>query len=209
MTVDGVIFDIDGTIWDATDSVVLGWNRALEKTGDSFRIDRTINRYFGKTVNQIFKEVLPKEYSEEQRKILEDAIFKSEENALMEYDPVIYDGFIPVIKELYKKVPLFVVSNCQPGYLENMLKITGAEPYITDYAAPSHTGLDKPGNISYIAEKHHLKKGVYVGDTVMDKEATEKAGLIFIWASYGFGKNVDSSYNIESLYDLPELLEKI
>ena len=29
---DGIIFDIDGTLWDSTDPVAASWNRAIQET---------------------------------------------------------------------------------------------------------------------------------------------------------------------------------
>ena len=48
-----------------------------------------------------------------------------------------------------------------------------------------------------------------VGDTIKDKEAAEGAGLEFVHAKYGFGKNIEATYYIESIKDLPELMSRI
>ena len=35
---DGIIFDVDGTIWDSTPTVTEAWNRALSEAGYSERV---------------------------------------------------------------------------------------------------------------------------------------------------------------------------
>ena len=32
---DGIIFDIDGTLWDSTDSVAASWNRAIRENTEN------------------------------------------------------------------------------------------------------------------------------------------------------------------------------
>ena len=58
-------------------------------------------------------------------------------------------------------------------------------------------------------EQNELKNAVYVGDTVKDEEASKNAGIKFIYAKYGFGKNVKAQYSINSINELPDVLEKL
>ena len=38
MPFDGIIFDVDGTVWDSTPVVEQAWNRALEEAGYAARV---------------------------------------------------------------------------------------------------------------------------------------------------------------------------
>jgi phosphoglycolate phosphatase len=42
-----------------------------------------------------------------------------------------------------------------------------------------------------LAERYHLGRAVYVGDTKGDRTATEAAGLEFAFVEYGFGDMKD------------------
>lgn len=33
---DGIIFDVDGTLWDSTEAVARSWNQAIEENTDFF-----------------------------------------------------------------------------------------------------------------------------------------------------------------------------
>ena len=99
--------------------------------------------------------------------------------------------FLKTIKKLSEKYRLFIVSNCQDGYIELTMNKNNIQNFITDWECYGHSGLEKWENIRLITERNSLKHPVYVGDTEGDLEACEKAGVPFIWASYGFGANLN------------------
>ena len=67
------------------------------------------------------------------------------------------------------------------------------------------TGLQKWGNIKLVVERNHLRRPVYVGDTIIDSDAAEKAGVPFLHAGYGFG-TVEGAVSAGSPKELLELL---
>ena len=67
----------------------------------------------------------------------------------------------------------------------------------------------KNENITLIVNRNNLDKAVYVGDIQGDYDATMKAGLPFIHAKYGCGKINTEVPVINSLDELPEIIETI
>ena len=52
---DGIIFDVDGTLWDSTEAVARSWNQAIEENTD-FSLSLTadwLKSLFGKTMDEI------------------------------------------------------------------------------------------------------------------------------------------------------------
>ena len=47
------------------------------------------------------------------------------------------------LEELSGRVPLFIVSNCQDGYIQCFLKVHGLEKYIRDFECQARTGQAK------------------------------------------------------------------
>ena len=185
---DGIIFDVDGTLWDSTDIVKDAWNKAFTDSGyDDPKItaDR-LKGLFGLPMADIIKDVFPDGTDEEIAK-LTPVIYGYEDDFLRSTGGVLYDGIIDTIRELSQKIPVFIVSNCQSGYIELFMEKTGCNDCITDHLCPGDTGLLKADNILTIIKKHGIKHPVYVGDTVMDRKACEDAGCPFVFASYGFG----------------------
>ena len=100
---------------------------------------------------------------------------------------------------------MFIVSNCQSGYIEVVIKKNHIENYITDFECFGNQGKPKDENIKLIIQRNNLKAPVYVGDTQGDYEACQKAGVPFVWAAYGFGKPDAYVAKIEKFSELKDL----
>ena len=104
---------------------------------------------------------------------------------------------------------LAVVSNCQRGYIDAFLASSGAGDLFLDYEEWERTGLTKGENIRLVMERNGYKKGIYIGDTKKDQEASIQAGIPFIHAAYGFGKSENPDGIINALTELPAALKKL
>ena len=188
-TPDGVIFDVDGTIWDSTPVVTDAWNRALVDCGYpgvSVTADR-LKGLFGLPMLEIMNNILPGVAEDEVRRF-DKVCIEYEQNALIGTSGIPYINIVETIQKLSRVSRVFIVSNCQSGYIELMMRHLGLEPYVTDKICHGDNGLSKAENIRLINEKYDLKHSVYVGDTIMDEKACREADEFFIYASYGFGE---------------------
>ncbi|HIZ13801.1 MAG TPA: HAD family hydrolase [Candidatus Mediterraneibacter stercorigallinarum] len=203
---DGIIFDIDGTLWDSTDSVAASWNRAIrENTSLDLTLDAGIlSGLFGKTMTEIGRALFPDDPEEEQARIL-DICFRYENDYLRDHPGVVYDGVADTIRKLYEKYPLFIVSNCQLGYIEVTMKGAGIESFIKDHLCFGETQVSKGETLLMLMERNNLKSPVYVGDTQGDADACRFAGIPFIFAEYGFGDVPDAETRIRSFRELGEM----
>ncbi len=205
---DGIIFDVDGTLWDSTDVVKDAWNRAFIDSGyddPQITADR-LKGLFGLPMNDIIKDVFPGGTDEEIKKMT-PVIYGNEDEYLRRSGGKLYPGIIETMEELSKNVPVFIVSNCQEGYIELFMEKTGSAGFVKDHLCLGDTGLTKADNIRKIIKDHNLSYPVYVGDTVMDRQACESAGCPFIFARYGFGDVRDCSYIIDTPGELIGLVD--
>ena len=210
MKFDGLILDVDGTIWNTTGIVAEAWN----KTIDTFfpqvpHVNAEILKgQFGKTMDVIADNLFGV-LSAEDKKILMEKCCIYEQKALLENTKnITYEGVIETLKKLSSIIPIFIVSNCQSGYIELVIEKNKITPLIKDFECFGNTGKSKAENIKLVARRNGLKSPVYVGDTQGDYEACKEAEVPFIWAAYGFGKPEDDKYyaKIDSFTQLESLL---
>lgn len=200
---DGIIFDVDGTLWDATETVLESWTLAITENSD-LDIDVSSPRLrglFGKTMDEIYSALFPSLPKEEQQR-LGNLCFEYE-NRLLETKPgTLYEGVQEVFSALSRKVPLFIVSNCQCGYIEIFLKVNGLLGTVKDHLCFGDTLTSKGQTILRLMRENKLQDVVYVGDTKGDYLACQEAGIPFIFAEYGFGDVPEAENRIKKLTDL-------
>lgn len=203
---DSIIFDVDGTIWDSTQSVADSWNIAIKEHSDlNLTLDPvSLSRVFGKTMTEIADAVFPSLDPEKRMELL-DFCFDAENRYLETHPGTVYDGVLETVRQLAEKYPLFIVSNCQCGYIEVMLRTTGLEPYIRDHLCFGETMTPKGETIRTLVERNGLESPVYVGDTQGDADACKAAGVPFIFAEYGFGNVPDAKVRIRTFSELKGL----
>lgn len=205
---DSIIFDLDGTIWDPIDTVLKAWNHRINKHS---QIKRELTRSdFEGTMGLQMPEISQKLFpylSEDLRKQLIDEFCHIEREYIKQYGGKLYPNVEEVLRSLSKKYKLFIVSNCQDGYIESFYDFHKLEKYFLDYENPGRTGLTKGENINLIIERNHLDSPVYVGDTAGDLTAAKYAGIPFIYVKYGFGQVTEYDDVIESFEELLTIFE--
>ncbi|MBR1651601.1 MAG: HAD family hydrolase [Lachnospiraceae bacterium] len=212
--IKNIIFDIDGTLWNSTEVVAKGWRRAVKETGYS-KCEITgsiLKKEFGLPMNIIADHVFSDLNDEDKKAELLKLCCKYEHELLEENtEDISYPGIVAEIKSLAKKYRVFIVSNCQRGYIELVCGKLGIEDCIEDYLCFGDTGLTKGETMKKLMERNGLseKETVYVGDTAGDKAATEFAGAIFVYAAYGFGELEGERFFVKTPKDLTKTIEKI
>lgn len=200
-----IIFDVDGTLWDSTEEVAVSWNQAIRERTSLERVltGEELKKEFGKPLDEIMDDLFP-ELSKPEKEELAYHMYQYE-NAHIEGAPcILYGGMPDTVRRLSEKYPLFIVSNCQSGYIEAFLKNTGLGDCIRDFTCPGDTGKLKGDNIRIIMERNGIEDAVYVGDTNGDAKACKEAGIPMIYAAYGFGE-VEGGY--VTIHSFGELLD--
>ncbi len=204
---DSILFDLDGTLWNAAASARNAWNEALR----DFHYEQSlttaqIEAFCGLPVERMFDVYLDYIPATEHSAIL--SRYKALESVEMtEHGGALYPGVKPILEWLCSRYRLFIVSNCVEGYIENFLDFHSLRHLFTDFECAGNTGKPKTWNIDLIVERNQLRAPVYVGDTVWDQEASAQSGVPFIFAAYGFGKANAPVFTLPAFDQLPELLQ--
>ena len=210
MRIDSIIFDLDGTLWDATYSILDVWNNVLKNNYQEINKVITIEEIqsiMGLTSEEIVERLLPNVDKKLGLEIFDECA-AAECDYLRVNGVKLYEKVEEVLDELKKKYKLFIVSNCQCGYVEAFLEAHKLEKYFIDFENYERTGLPKGDNIKLVIERNKLQNPIYVGDTEGDYNATKECNIPFIYAKYGFGNVEDAELVIESFEELKNILEK-
>lgn len=204
---DSIIFDMDGTLWDSASVVCDAWNEVFAGCED---IDKVVSveemhGCMGLLMPEIMKRLLP-QTDEQRRLILLKECCEMEHEFIEKKGGILYDELESTLKELSKTYRLFIVSNCQDGYIQCFFKAHGLGKYFEDFESAGKTGLVKGENIRLVIERNNLKNAVYVGDTQGDANAARLAGIPFIYATYGFGKVDGYDFIIDAFSEIPKVL---
>ncbi|MCD7954864.1 MAG: HAD-IA family hydrolase [Lachnospiraceae bacterium] len=252
---DGIILDVDGTLWNSTGIVAKAWTRAVRENGcpDMTVTAKMLQALFGRTMDVIAENLLPELTKEHRDRIMKvcsayeqqalehmddlEFLAKLEQGGSLDVDAgsgecraleespcqydsseteaasgsfpecrICYPGVQQTIRELSEKVPVFIVSNCQCGYIELLLKKTGLGPFVTDIECFGNTGKSKGDNIRLLVGRNGLHSPIYVGDTQGDADAAAQAGIPFVYAAYGFGTADHMDAEISCFAELKEAI---
>ena len=207
----GIIFDVDGTLWDSAKPVAESWTLMLERRYPELaRIITPDDMYrnMGKTMDAIGADLFPGLAPDKRDEVM-DACMRYENEYLADHPGVTYPNMKETLAALSREYGLYIVSNCQEGYIEALMAACGIASYISDTECIGATGRPKGDNIRLVMERNGLEKCLYVGDTAMDQEAAGKAGIPFVFASYGFGQASGADAVIGSLAELPRAVKEI
>lgn len=206
---ESIIFDLDGTLWDSRQTIAEAWTTAVQQQGYEERVftKEDIGSLMGLQIPVIAEKLFPME-SVERRKEIMDACAKEDQVMIREQGGVLFPNLEETLRELKKSYRLFIVSNCEDGYIEAFYAAHGLEKYFEDFENPGRTGLSKGENIQLIMERNAIISAVYVGDTQGDLDAARHAGIPFIYAAYGFGSPESYDYRLETFEQLDELIKQ-
>lgn len=205
---DSIIFDLDGTLWDSTATVARAWSAAGEKT-DFVKAPvskEDVESICGLPYDVIYQQLFPY-LDDTQRSSLMQLCAEEELIQLKESGGQLYEGLEETLRYLHDKYRLFIVSNCQSGYIEAFMEYHRLQEYFEDIDCFGNAGRSKADNLRDIIQRNGLRSTAYVGDTQGDFNASRSNHIPFIFAAYGFGQiDGQPDAQIERITDLKGVL---
>jgi phosphoglycolate phosphatase len=200
---DGLIFDLDGTLWDTAAACAIAYNKAYESLGVPKRISKEfVQAMAGRPADEC-DALLLKDVPAELHHKVQNNLSVDEIESLIECAPnAPYPGVFEGLESLSKRFKLYVVSNCGLEYLEVFLKHSGIGHFFTDTECFGRTRNPKFKSIKLLLERQKLVSTCYIGDTAWDEEAAEAAGIPFFHVLYGYGKPIKNPIAFSNFKEL-------
>lgn len=204
---NGIIFDLDGTLWDSAEGICGTWRKVIENY-PQVKCTVTVDVLYGcmgLPLDEIGRRLFPELDSDMQEKLMDECC-RLENEYLAEHGGMLYPDLEETLEYLSYKYRLFIVSNCQTGYIESFFKAHGLGKYFDDIECFGATGLSKGENNKLIIERNNIISSVYVGDTQGDADSATVAGIPFVYARYGFGDVEKYDYVIDKISDMIKIM---
>ena len=207
MKLESLIFDIDGTLWDSRALVAEGYNAQLRAEGlDHLQVCvDDLTPLFGKTRKEL-ADVLFATLPEAEREPLIIRCMERE-NLFLAEDPcrVGYPGVRETLEKLAERYRLFIVSNSEKGYPELCMEKLGLSHLIRGHLCYGDTRTCKGETIRKLMNDYGITSACYIGDTQGDADASELAGIPFVYCTFGFGQVSEYWKSIECFEELLEI----
>lgn len=206
----GIIFDMDGTLWDSSENVAASWTEKVSELAPERPpiTKEDIMGVMGLTMDRI-ADIIFSDLPKDKRMELLELCCEHENNYLRQHGGILYPDLEKTLALLKEKYSLFIVSNCQKGYIEAFLDHFGFRKYFVDIECYGNNLMGKGYNIALVAKRNKLDRAFYVGDIQGDYDATAQAGLEFIHAAYGFGTVKQAVPELPQFSALPELIDSL
>lgn len=193
------IFDLDGVLIDSAHMMEQAWNLCMLE----HELEQPFSEYF-KHIGKPFRDIM-KELDIDEVEAVKHTYDKASIE-LMEHCLEFYDDVETVLGYLKQENKIAVVTSKTAERTNIILDHLDVE---FDYVVSPKKGLrgkPAPDQILFCLAMTQTdpKDAVYIGDMQVDYEASTRAGIDFIHASYGYGKcdhSVKSIKNLNSLLD--------
>lgn len=210
---DIILFDLDGTLTDSSQGIINSIVYALGKLNISVENTDDLRRFLGPPLHDSFKE-----FGLNDDEIKSAITFYRERFSTKGiYENQVYDGIIPMLKELKKNGKRIILATSKPQkFTDIIMKYFELDKYFEFIAGSNLDGTrsKKAEVIKYALDScciFDLSKAVMVGDRKQDIVGAETAGVDSIGVLYGYGdydelKTAGADYIVNSVADLEKLL---
>ena len=191
MSVQAVVFDLDGTLLNTLEDLTDAVNFALKKY---YKPDRTLDEvreFVGNGIAKLIERAVPDGTdSIEQEEIL--SAFRHYYGIHCQDKTAPYEGILEVLEELNKKnIKMAVVSNKADFAVQELIPVYFGELINVAKGENEAAGIrKKPAPDMVEAALQELgctrDQAVYVGDSEVDAMTAANLGLSFIGVSWGF-----------------------
>lgn len=201
LTVQGILFDLDGTLVNSAPDIGNAANNMLTTLGIDRAMPEQIKTWIGNGIPKLVKRALTKDFNgEPDVELFEQAlpVFMQHYERDVCVDSYMYDGVADTLKGLYERgYTLGCVTNKSASCTLPLLNQLEIDKYFTSIVSGDTCEHKKPHPepILFGISEMQLapEQCALVGDSAHDLHAAAAAGIPAIAVSYGYNQGVDLS----------------
>ncbi len=185
-----ILFDFDGTLVDTVGDIAYHANQVLVDFGHEVRSVLQVREAIGLGVHELLKELAPGFGDDALRLEAAVELFKKKyrENPVRETRP--FPGVLEALRGSLVNTKKGIITNKPQDITQQILSELGLAEYF-EVLVGMHAGFPPkpdPSGIYHAMERLGVgvDRTVYVGDSLVDAEAAQNAGVDFAWVSYGY-----------------------
>ncbi len=203
-----ITFDLDGTLYSSGSLATKAYLRIFEILDISpVPSEAVMLNTLGYPIVEIWEQLLPNH--PELRQKATDMMYSIESDLIAGGEGILFPGVAETLAELKKRGhSLFILSNCDPPYLEAVAKRFEFDKYFTGlFCAGMFHNWDKTRILRHILQDD--RRGVIVGDRFHDIQAGKDNNIHTIYCNYGFSDSEESAGADAVVHAFPEILPLI
>jgi phosphoglycolate phosphatase len=205
MNYKAAIFDMDGTILNTLDDLADATNRALEENSLPVRTTDEVRNFVGNGIRKLIERAVPAGTA---KTVIEKvhADFSAYYAKHCADRTQSYEGIVPMLASLRAAgIKTAVVSNKDDYAVQTLARVYF--PAMFDAVAGVRSGIRKkpaPDTVFEVMKRLAVEKEpcVYIGDSEVDIETAENAGIPCISVAWGFkGRPFLEEHNAQNIVD--------
>jgi phosphoglycolate phosphatase len=181
-----ICFDLDGTLADSVDGIVMSLNHALVACGiDAAHVEW--RRFVGPPLQRMIAAALPGVRESQLADLV--ATFRAHYATVGLWQTVAFPGVPEMLDSLVVGGgTLYVITNKPQPQAEAVIEHLGLSGYFRRIIGGDPTGrVAKADRAAELAKHEGLRAPTFVGDSIDDLQAADRVGAEFLLAAWGYG----------------------
>lgn len=207
---DTVIFDMDGTLLDTLDDLTAAVNHTLRQYDYPAHTKEEVRSFIGNGIGRLMRNAVPDNIDEDTFNHVFSS-FRQYYTAHSSIETRPFAGIMTMLGELQRQgIKTAIVSNKNIEAVEAL-----NEHFFSEYiqiAIGEKPGIRrKPYPDTLLEAMRLLDAGhtLYVGDSVVDKQTADNAGVDCVLVRWGYGSDIDSLQPTGIIESPAELLDML
>lgn len=210
-----IIFDLDGTLLDTLEDIAISANFALTALGFQAQESEKYRYFVGEGVFKLFENIFAFDPQDKETIQKAVALFESHYAKQFNQNTKLYDGISKMLSFLQKRDFKMAILSNKPDSFTKLCAIKYLREWKFDVVYGAREGVPRkphPQGALDISELLHVKpeECYYLGDTMIDMQTANRAGMIALGALWGFREEAElREYGAKHLMKTPSEVIKL